>query len=229
MQQPNPDKNLTIKIDGKEYARYPVKTHLITPDDKDPVETICKYAKNVARKGDTVFVSEKVIAVMQGRSYQIDKIKPSKIAAKLSKHVYKNPAGIGLAMPETMQLAIKEAGLLRILFAAFIAAITKPLGIKGMFYRIAGDKARSIDGPVPYAIPPYNNYASKGPTNPKKISENISAKINIPAAIVDANDLGVRILGASKSVDKKLLAKILKDNPLGQCDECTPIGIVREI
>ncbi|MEA2064954.1 MAG: coenzyme F420-0:L-glutamate ligase [Patescibacteria group bacterium] len=229
MRQANPEKNLIIKIDGKEYARYPVKTHLITPDDKDPVETICKYAKNVVQKGDIVFVSEKVIAVMQGRSYQIDKIKSSKIATKLSKYVYKNPAGIGLAIPETMQLAIEEAGLLRILFAAFAAAITKPFGIKGMFYRVAGDKARSIDGPVPYAIPPYNNYASKGPINPKKIAKNISAKINVPVAIVDANDLGVRILGASKGVDKKLLAKILKDNPLGQSDECTPIGIVREL
>lgn len=229
MQWPNPNKNLIIKIDGKEYARYPVKTHLITPEDKDPVEIISKYAKDVAQKGDIVFVSEKVIAVMQGRSYKIDKIKASKIARKLSKYVYKNPAGIGLAMPETMQLAIEEAGLLRILFSAFIAAITKPFGIKGMFYRIAGDKARSIDGPVPYAIPPYNNYASKGPTNPKKIAKKISEKVNVPVAIVDANDLGVRILGASKGVDKKLLAKILKDNPLGQCNECTPIGIVREM
>ncbi|MCK5459834.1 coenzyme F420-0:L-glutamate ligase [Candidatus Parcubacteria bacterium] len=229
MLQPNPHKNLVIEINGKKYARYPVKTHLITPDDKDPVETICKYAKNIVQKDDIVFVSEKVIAVMQGRSYQIDEIKASKIATQLSKYVYRNPAGIGLAMPETMQLAIEEAGLLRILFAAFVAAMTKPFGIKGMFYRIAGDKARSIDGPVPYAIPPYNNYASKGPTNPKKIAENISAEINIPTAIVDANDLGVRILGASKGVDKKLLSKILKDNPLGQCDECTPIGIIREI
>jgi tRNA(His) 5'-end guanylyltransferase len=33
--KPNPGKNLIINVDGKQFERYPVKTKLITPEDKD--------------------------------------------------------------------------------------------------------------------------------------------------------------------------------------------------
>ena len=225
----NPGKKLIIKINGEEYARYPVKTHLITPEDKNPVEIIKKYINGLTKVGDIIFISEKIIAITQGRAYPISEIKASKIANWLSKKVYDNPGGIGLASPETMQLAIEEVGLWRILLAGFVSFTTKPFGIRGIFYIIAGDRARGIDGPVPYAIPPYNRYASKIPLNPKKVAIEISEEIGMPTAIVDANDLGVRILGASKGVNKKILIKALKDNPLGQCDESTPIGILRKL
>ena len=225
----NPGKKLIIKINEERYARYPVKTDLITPKDKNLLEIIKKYTNGLLEEGDTVFISEKIVAITQGRAYPINEIKASKIAIWLSKRVYKNPGGIGLASPETMQLAIEEIGLWRVLLAGFVSLIIKPFGIKGIFYIIAGDKARGIDGPVPYAIPPYNTYASKIPLEPKKTAVKISEEIGFPTAIVDANDLGVRILGASKGIDKKILIKALKDNPLGQCDESTPIGILRKI
>jgi len=225
----NPGKNLIIEINGEKYARYPVKTHLITLKDKNPAEIIKKYTKDLLKEGDIIFISEKIIAIIQGRAYPISEIKTSKIANWLSRRVYKNPGGIGLASPETMQLAIEEVGLWRIFLAGFTSLITKPLGIKGMFYIVAGDKARGIDGPVPYAIPPYNTYASKIPLKPQKVAIEISKKIGFPTAIVDANDLGVRMLGASNGVNKKILIKALKDNPLGQCDESTPIGILRKL
>ncbi len=225
----NPGKNLIVKINGEKYARYPVKTALITLKDKNPAEIIKKYINGFTQKGDIIFISEKIIAIIQGRAYPINEIKASKIADWLSRRVYRNPGGIGLASPETMQLAIEEVGLGRIFLASFISLITKPLGMRGMFYIIAGDKARGIDGPVPYAIPPYNTYASKIPLKPQKIAVEISKKIGFPTAIVDANDLGVRILGASNEIDKKILIKALKDNPLGQCDESTPIGILRKL
>ena len=39
-----------------------------------------------------------------------------------------------------------------------------------------------------------------------------------------------QILGASsKAVNKKLYARILKDNPLGQDDQQTPMGIIRRV
>lgn len=225
----NPGKKLIIEINGERYARYPVKTDLITPKDKDLIGIIKKNIDGLLEEGDIVFISEKIVAITQGRAYPINEIKASKIAAWLSKRVYRNPGGIGLASPETMQLAIEEIGILRILLAGFISLITKPLGIRGMFYIVAGDKARGIDGPVSYAIPPYNNYASKIPLHPQKIAIEISEEIGFPASIVDANDLGIRILGASKGIDKKILIKALKDNPLGQCDESTPIGILRKL
>lgn len=241
--QPNPKRKLIIEVGGQKYARYPVKTRLVTPKDKDPAKIVGEYTRGLTQAGDIIFVSEKMVAITQGRAKPVNEIKPSWWAEWLSKHVYRNPAGIGLAAPETMHLAIEEVGLWRILLAASAAAVTKPLGIKGLFYYIAGEQARSIDGPVPYAIPPYNTYASKGPANPEKVAEKISRKINLPVAIVDANDLGVRVLGVSptpvassdlrgvnkKIVDKKFIAKAIRDNPLGQCDESTPIGILRKV
>ena len=224
---PNPNKNLTIKTKYGEFYRYPIKTHLVKPED-NLLKLIKKYALPYLEKDDLLFISEKIVAVMQNRSYRISDIKPSKLAVFLSKFVYKNPSGIGLAMPETMQLAIEEAGILRILLASFCAIITKPLKIRGVFYLVAGDGARTIDGPVPYAIPPYNEYASKGPKNPQKIADNIEKEIGFKTAIIDANDLGINILGYSREIKKKMLIEALKDNPLGQSDESTPMGILRK-
>ncbi len=226
---PNKEKNLIIKVDSKRFARYPIRTKLIIPEDKDISKIIEEFVGKYVEPGDIVFISEKVVAITQGRSYPIKEIKASWLAKFLSKFVTKTPIGIGLGSPETMHLAIEEVGIVRILIASLIGVIGKIFGVKGLFYIIAGDGARSIDGAVPYAIAPYNTYVSKGPLNANEISESIAQKINAKVTIVDANDFGVNILGASQGIDKKLVARIIKDNPLGQSDEQTPIGIIREI
>lgn len=227
--KPNRDKNLIIEVGGKQFARYPIKTKLITTDDKDIVEIVNECAKIYLQPKDIVFISEKAVAITQGRSYPISEIKAGRLAKSLSHFVKKTPVGIGLGSKETMQLAIEEVGVLRILLASFIGIIGKVFGIKGLFYIVAGHGARSIDGAVPYAIPPYNTHVSKGPLNANEVAKSIAEKIGTFVAIVDANDIGVNILGTSRGVDKKLVVKIIKDNPLGQSDEQTPIGIIREI
>lgn len=226
--QPNNGKNLLIEIDGKSYARYPVKTKLITPQDKDISQIILQYAKPHLQPGDILFISEKAVAITQGRAYDIKDIKASWLARMLSKFVMKTPVGIGLGSPETMQLALEEVGAARILAAAIIGGLGKIIGLRGLFYLVAGSGARSIDGAVPYAIPPYNNYVSKGPVNAAQVAHHIFEKLGAPVAIVDANDLGVNILGTSAGVNAKFVARAIKDNPLGQSDEQTPIGIIRE-
>jgi len=224
----NPGKNLIIEVGGKKYARYPIKTHLVTADNKiaDVVE---RYAKPYLKEGDVLFISEKCVSVTQGRSYEMSEIKPGKLAKFLVKFVTKSPYGIGLGCPETMQLAVEEVGAPRILLAAFIAALTKPFGLKGMFYRVAGPQARGIDGPVAYAIPPFNHRASKIPLNADKVAKELSEKINASVAIVDVCDMGAWIVGKSKDVQKDILLKALKDNPLGQTNQQTPMGILREV
>ena len=55
-------------------------------------------------------------------------------------------------------------------------------------------------------------------------------KDGMRVAIVDINDLEGQILGvSSKALDKHLYARILKDNPLGQDDQQTPMGILRKL
>jgi hypothetical protein len=109
-----------------------------------------------------------------------------------------------------------------------VAAVTKPFGIRGLFYKVAGQTVASIDGPADYVIPPYNRYAKLGPKNPRAEADRAKAVTGCDTVIVDANDLGVAVLGkSSKQLRDPVLRAIFKDNPLGQTGQQTPIGIVR--
>lgn len=223
------EKQPVIEYNGKKYMRIPVKTHVITKED-NIVDVVKKYVESIVAQEDIVFISEKAVAITQGRAYPISEIKPRPLATFLSKYVTKTSAGIGLGMPETMEMALRECGVLRIIFAAVVSFLSKLIGRRGDFYRIAGYKASSIDGPTPNTLPPYNKYVVLGPDNPDKVAKEISQSINAEVAIVDINDLGGNILGVSKpSMDKNALTSILRDNPLGQSSEQTPIGIIRNV
>ena len=143
-----------IEYKGKKYIRIPVKTHVITKDDSI-TDVVKKYAQEIVKENDIVFVSEKVVAITQGRAYPLAEIKPRPLARLLSRYVTKTPSGIGLGIPETMEMALRECGVLRILFAAAVSFFGKLFGRKGDFYRIAGYKASSIDGPNSNTLPAY--------------------------------------------------------------------------
>lgn len=226
----NEGKALAIEVDGVQYDRYPIKTHIIT--DKDTVGEVLKiYAKPLLQEGDVVFMSEKAVACTQRRAIPMKDIRPRRLARLLCKFVYKTPYGIGLGIPETMEMALRECGVIRILFAAFISAIGKLFGRRGWFYKVAGEKARSIDGPCDCTIPPYNEYVVLGPADPDRAAREGAKVSGCPlVAVVDINDLGGNILGISDDgMDRELLRRILRDNPLGQSDEQTPLGIIRRV
>ncbi len=220
-----------MDVDGKIFARMPVKTHLISAGE-DIAEVIHRYTSNLLEPEDIVFVSEKATAASQGRAFYLTDIKPSWMAKVLSRYVKKVPYGIGLGSPYTMEMAIRECGLLRILFAAAVHVISKYiLGRDGDFYRVAGMQAALIDGPVEYALPPFNRMVVLGPKDPEGVAQRISDTIGgVKVCIVDVNDIaGAWVIGASKGVDRKLVSQIIDDNPLGQTDEQTPLGIIRQI
>jgi len=155
----NPGKQLESEFGGISYLRVPIKTRLIGPDD-DLIELVTTFAGPELVSGDVLFVTEKIVAITQGRAYPMESIHPRGLAIRLSRHVTKTPNGIGLGLPETMEMALRECGVPRILFAAAVAAITKFFGRKGDFYRLAGPQARGIDGPTAGTIPPYNRLCS---------------------------------------------------------------------
>jgi len=224
----NPGKNLVRNVDGVDWLRIPVKTHLITKDD-DMVDVVMKYPKPQLQEGDILFISEKAVACTQSRAIPMEDIKPRPLAVTLSRYVTKTPAGIGLGIPETMEMALQECGTLRILFAAVCSVIGKLLGKKGWFYIVAGPKARGIDGPTEGTIPPYDHYVVLTPDDPMGTSKKLAKALGNPVAIVDINDLGANILGYSEGQSgMDFLAKALGDNPLGQGTECTPMGILRK-
>ena len=231
MSEANAGKALTVQVEGSSFARIPIRTRVVMPGD-DLDEFVREYAGEAVREGDLLFVTEKIVAITQGRSYLVDDIKPRKLAYFLSKYVTRTPYGIGLGMPETMEMALRECGTLRILLAAAVSAVTKLFGRKGDFYRIAGDKARAIDGPTSGTIPPYNKAVVLGPERPREVATHLKALLGgVPdVAVVDINDLGGNVLGSTldKAEEKRLVA-ILKDNPLGQGHQSTPLGIVRAV
>lgn len=229
MSEANDGKALTVTLEGASFSRIPIRTRVVMPGD-DLDAFIREYAADQVQAGDLLFVTEKIVAITQGRSYLVEEIQPRRLALFLSKYVTRTPYGIGLGMPETMEMALRECGTPRILLAAAVSAVTKAFGRKGDFYRIAGDKARAIDGPTSGTIPPYNKAVVLGPERPREVAQRLKALLGsvCEVAVVDINDLGGNILGSTvdKATERRLLA-ILKDNPLGQGHQSTPLGIVR--
>ena len=226
--QPNEGKKLAIEIDGVSYLRIPVKTHVVMRED-DLFEVLDKYTKEIRQPGDIIFVSEKIVANTQGRSFPISEIKPGWFAKFLVKFVYKSPYGIGLGSPYTMQLAVEDVGVPRLLLGCAAALVTKPFGVRGAFYKVCGPRAYAIDGPCDYTLPPYNKYAKMAPKNPDKVARKLKEQLGHEVIVLDANDLNVDILGkSSKDLDVKFLKALFKDNPLGQSSQQTPVAIVRK-
>lgn len=225
----NDGKALEVDVDGIRYQRIPLKTRvLLLGDDLDAF--VIEYTAGVLRKGDWLFVTEKIVAISQGRSYPMEDITPRPLARTLSTHVTKTSHGIGLGIPETMEFALRECGTPRILFAAGVAALTKRVGRKGDFYRIAGPRARGIDGPTQHTIPPYNNHVVLAPERPSSVAAHLRGVLGSVAEVlvVDINDFGGNILGSTLSrAGERLAVRILRDNPLGQKHESTPLGIIR--
>ena len=109
---PNEGKNCIIEVDGVRYERLPIRTHLITAED-DILDVAEKYGSPVlTQPGDVLFITEKIVACTQGRAIPLKDIKPRKLAYWLSDKVTKTPHGIGLGMPETMEYALRECGVL---------------------------------------------------------------------------------------------------------------------
>jgi hypothetical protein len=223
--QANDGKSLEIAVGGSSYARIPIRTRVVMPGDDLDV-FVAEYAKDQLQPGDLLFVTEKIVAITQGRSFLVEDIAPRPLARFLSRYVVKTSYGIGLGMPETMEMALRECGTPRILFAAAVSAVGKLFGRRGDFYRIAGD----IDGPTRHTIPPYNKAVVLGPTEPEKVAARLKALLGgaNEVAVVDINDIGGNILGSTlDKAGERTLVEILGDNPLGQGHQSTPLGIIR--
>lgn len=220
------EKSPQIEVGERRYVRLPLKTRVIMPED-DIVAVAREYAAGHVRPDDIVFVSEKVVAITQGRAVPTDTLKVSWLADKLWPFVRQVPYGIGLRNRYSMQCAIDECGAPRILLAAVVGALGKFVGRRGDFYRIAGVQAAAIDAPGTAGIEAFRNCVIKAPKDPDRVAESIAAALGCGAAVVDINDIGSAVLGQSKGVDPAFVCQALRDNPLGQGAEQTPLGILR--
>ncbi|MDC5696965.1 asparagine synthase (glutamine-hydrolyzing) [Intrasporangium calvum] len=259
--EPNARKELDLVLDaahgagadaGRTVRRYPLRTDLYAREDDLDAKTLGYLERffgglpsagedhDAATKGTWYFfISEKIVAITQGRSYFIWDIKVSRPARILSRYVTRTPAGIGLGSPFTMQLAIEEAGLARVLYASAGGAIGKLIGKRGLFYELVGGDIRAIDGPTEYSVYPANVSAKLAPKDPDQVAARLSALIRerVPqpwratfggTVVMDANDIGRNVLGKDAPGPKERYEAMFADNPLGQGSEQTPMAIVFE-
>ena len=232
--RPNAMKHLFATRRGTVYARLPLKTDLVGRGD-DLGELMHRQVVAHVKPGDIVVMAEKPIAASQGRSYALGEIHPTRLARVLSKAVTRTPHGIGLGIPETMQLAIDEAGAARIVAAAAASAAGKAIGKRGLFYKVAGANVEAIDGPTHNTLPPHNTHAKLGPADPDGVATRLADLLSeaaggaVQMAVIDANDLTATVLGSSPSVDRDLVVTLMRDNPLGQGHEQTPVCVLRPL
>lgn len=250
--RPNDGKeyNIVSQFDQQTYRRYPVKTELVSKETQiaDFVErNLTAFFSGLPESEAAIvdgrdwylYIAETVIAIMQGRSFLITEINPGFWAKFLCRFVQKTSYGIGLRSPYTMQLALDEAGLPRILFASFGSILGKMVGKRGIFYKLAGHGINTIDGPADYCLPPLNKSAKLGPKDPQLVAEKISAQVRSASflspelktlfrgtVIIDANDLNSAVLGNDTDHSAAASNAVFKDNPLGQSRQQSPIGIV---
>ncbi len=225
-----PYREKKVKIKYPDIKKIPVKTSLIR-EGNNLYDIVDEHTKNMRQKSDIITVSSCVAAMCEERSVTVDTIFPSALAKIVSRFVSHKDVPFGgaapLANPAAMEIAIREAGAVRIVFAAFIGAIGRLLHTSGWFYRVAGEQAAMIDDP-PAAIPPFDYAVIPGPKDSFAVSEKIKEVTGCEAAIIDANDLGdAWAVGYSSGVNKNKLEAILSDNPAGNEDQQTPIVIVR--
>lgn len=248
----NPGKELDLvsEVDGHRWRRLPLQTALVARGDDLTAAVAARIEDFAAAIPEGTVpagapwyfvISEKIVAITQGRSWFTWEIRPRLSARVLSRFVSRTPAGIGLGDPTTMELAIREVGLPRVTVAAAAGAAGKVLGRRGVFYEVVGDNVRAIDGPTPYSAFPSNVSAKLPPKDPDQVAARLSTAIrqaDIPAAlrdsfagtvVMDANDIGRNQLGSDLDVPGEVMEATFADNPLGQGRQRTPMAVLVDL
>lgn len=226
----NPEKPLTLSIDSKEYYRCPIHTRLIKVGD-NLSELLRQYVLPYFQEGDCVYISEKIVSLCQKNIIPKESVKLSRTAKFLSKFASTNDgAGIGVHNVYKMQVAILLCGKAKVIFAAVAAGIARIFGKRGVFYAITGPQVAGLDGFYSTYFEDYKNFGILSPKDPDKTAAKVEAETGIHCCIADINDFGGEVLAVSphSPMDKKLLQKLLKDNPAGNGHEMTPFVLIRE-
>jgi hypothetical protein len=220
----------TVVVDGRTFERLPIRTPVLMPGDDMPT-VIREHAGAFLKPGDTVVMSESAVAIMQGRARDWRSIHPSRFARFLSSRVLKTSYGTGLRSPYAMQYAIELCGLWRILLALPAHVVGRLLRRKGWFYLVAGLNARMMDAEHTMGVKEFYECCIPAPADPAGTVRALKAATGYDIAICDINDVKPAWCVATTLPRdrRRLLERSFDDNPLGQRDEQTPIGIWREV
>ena len=142
------DRGILTGKDGRRYQRYAIKTHFVQPGE-DQAELVRRYVLPLYQPGDCLSFTAKVMGMCTNNVRTLADTHPGFWAKTLAPFAGHNSTGIGMHQPYKMQLVIEICGLPRVLFAAAVSAVTRPFGIRGLFYKICGHGVAGIDGFYP--------------------------------------------------------------------------------
>lgn len=217
--------------DGRQYDRFAIQTHFVKVGESQRklVET---YVRPLYKPGDVLSFGAKVMCMCVKSVKTRDQVQPGFWANLLWRFAGINHTGVGMHEPYKLQLVIDLVGLPRVLLAVVCSALTKPFGIKGVFYRVCGKGVGGIDGfYTRSSFELYHQLALINPENAGELSEELSQETGIPVVLMDANDLQRDQLGKSSNtlLTDEQLQDAMADNPSGQGDELTPFILIRPV
>ncbi|MEV0839565.1 hypothetical protein AB0I55_08385 [Actinocatenispora sera] len=183
-----PERPSSTTVDGARWLRLPVVTRTLRAGDAyadsiawyvtERVRAACaddRYRRRFGRCWYLV-VAARPLAVAQGRVRPLWELRPGWWARRMSGFV-RDRSWQGLGNPWTMQTAIDEAGLRRMLFAAAAGAGGRLVHRQGMFDRVAGEPVRQVRGPVERATFPANVAVAAAPTDPGAAAAELLAAV----------------------------------------------------
>ena len=228
------DIGINPQNDGKSIRlNFPqlIQTHFVEVGES-AAELVKKYVLPLAQPGDVLSITAKVMAMCTGNVRRMEDMKLGFFAKHMAKFAGINSTGVGMHEPYKLQLVIDMVGLPRVLLAGFVSAVTRPFGVKGLFYKICGHGVAGIDGfYFRSSFDRYKTLALINPEHPVELSNEIEKECGIPIVIMDANDIDQNQLGKCDDfpLTDDQIQDAMKDNPSGQGGELTPLILIRPL
>jgi len=217
--------------DGRSYLRFAIQTHFVQRRESQ-IALVERYVKPLFQPGDILAFGAKVMAMCVDSVRERKDVRPGFWARRLWRFAGINHTGVGMHEPHKLQLVIDICGLPRVLLAAAVSAVTRPFGVRGLFYRICGKGVGGIDGfYYRSSFKLYHELALINPDRPDELCDEIEQSLNMPVVLMDANDIEQNQLGKSKGtpLSDVQVQDALGDNPFGQGDELTPLILIRPL
>jgi hypothetical protein len=213
---------------GGRWRRTVLRTPWLTAADDLGGALAGVLAAVPARPGDVVAIAEKVAVVTSGRVVDARHLRAGPLARLLARAVRPVGDSCGLSLPRKMQYVLDHAGPVRVVGAAAAAALARPLGVRGTFYRLVGSTARDLDGlrgAYPdHLLPPLT------PGEAALLAHHLAARLGRSVAVVDVNDRGGSVRATSPgSPPPGVLLRLLADNPHRDGAAGTPVVLLRPL
>jgi hypothetical protein len=236
-----PGRGENIVVAGTVWSRLPVPMEPIVAGDpiaglvgSQVTDALAELSRDVLRGPWFVVLSGKALAVAQHRVCPLWQIEPGRSAHRLSGWARRRLPR--LASPWTMQVALDDAGRVRVGAAVLLGRFGA-----GWAERLLPAAAANIFPPRPDAVAPADSCVVRAPLAPDEAASALIDALYLVApaelmatlagaAVVCADETGSRLLGFAPGPypgevpdPEAVVALLCLDNPAGQTDQLTPV------